>query len=70
MTDQGIFHTCANWTGLKKWTKNGLEAQYCPRAKDSGHVKKEEIARAVVQLRGRLSGFKRAPVQEGRKEGG
>ena len=29
----------------------------------------EEIARAV-QLPGRLSGFKRAPVQEGGKEGG
>ena len=31
--------------------------------------KEEEIARAV-QLPGRLSGFKRAPVQEGGKEGG
>ena len=32
-------------------------------------VEEEEIARAV-QLPGRLSGFKRAPVQEGGKEGG
>ena len=34
-----------------------------------GTFKKKEIARAV-QLPGRLSGFKRAPVQEGGKEGG
>ena len=35
-----------------------------------GTFKKEEEIARTVQLPGGLSGFKRAPVQEGGKEGG